>query len=879
MKKLLSFLLIISCFLPHTVFAGTEEPAAYAQAASSAVNAKNTVILGGAVSTEPTVVSKDGNYCWMLGTSSSENTSLYLDFDSSVQTQDKSNYKLDITYCDYGRGRMLLKYRDSKGVISLKPIYCTGSGEWKTTSVELLGMKTDNSMSSSYDLQVYTYDTTTWNTPADPVYISRFALYELDTVQSSTVTFTTSGADKNFYSGSQSISYKLANNMKQVRTFTRKHSAYDEDGNLLWSETTDSVKIGANSSKSFTVNMDIIKYGVHTFTVEVTDTQSGYAKNELDFAVLRNDESNVKNYNFGVSAHFSWEDRHIATVPLFSKMGAGFVRDEVLWEDYVNAGNKIPQRHENYLNALIAEGVEPLLIFGPTPYYSPSDFPKTDEQLKSFGDYVYGLVNDTKGRVKYFEVWNEYNTAGGNPTELGKEYAALLKVAYTRAKEANPDCKIIGPVQAGWSLEFAQGMMDADPNIAQYLDIVSFHAYHREKRTEDTNFLDVRRACVADMKARFGNKEIWITEFGWCEDDYGITEREDAMYTVRYFVWNDESKLYDKMFKYDWINDQDAPGAFARNFGFLNDDHSAKKVYIACDAMNAILSGAVIESKYIDGSNNYFYKYNVGNGKNITVVFNEDDTKQTVLLEPTFRTNKLYDMYGNELPVVLKNGKIEVTVDGEPCYFVSSDEGAEMVYETNTAVVRGRIEGGKPGEPFMIYVMNPGKTKDDMLSTDAVNYVEVGTVGESGTYDFSFPMQSDAGEYNIYIGYKKGSKAIGPATLSVKRDVIATASLFAGDKKVASLEEIKQADVSVLTVRGDIDNSCNVKLSASLYAAGYKDKNMIWVKQVSGEPSIVGSNVISFELDKAKAADSDEIKIFLWKDDMTPLVDQITPIK
>lgn len=878
MKKVLSVLLIMSCFLPKPIYASAEEPAAYAEAKYLGANTVNTVVSSGTISNEPVTVDKYGKYCWVLGTTNTENTKLYLDFDASVETKENSNYRLDIRYYDYGRGRMLLKYRDTNGIVSLKPIYGSGSGGWKTASVELLGMRVDNSMSTSYDVEIYTYDKNTWNTPAVPVYISALELYELDTVQSSAVTFTTAGTNKNFYAGKQSISYKLANNMKQVRSFTRKHSAYDEDGNLLWSETTDSAKIGANSSKSYTVNMDITKYGVHTFVVEVSDTQNGYARNELDFAVIRDNETNVKNYDFGVSAHFSWEDRHIATVPLFSKMGAGFVRDEVLWSDYVNAGNKIPQRHQDYLNALVAEGVEPLLVLGPTPYYKPEDFPKTDEQLTSFGDYVYGLVGDTEGRVKYFEVWNEYNTAGGDPIELGREYAKLLRVAYNRAKEANPDCKIIGPVQAGWSGEFAQGMTDADPNIAECLDIISFHSYHREKHTEDSQFLDGRKACVNDMKARFGNKEIWVTEFGWCEDDYGITEREDAMYTVRYFVWNDEAKLYDKMFKYDWINDDDIPGAFGRNFGFLNDDHSVKKVYLACDTMNEILADALFDSKYVDSNGNYFYKYKNSSIKDITVVFNENDTKQTVLLEPTFRTNKLYDMYGNELPVVLKNGKIEVTVDGEPCYFVSTDEGVNMAYETNTAFVKGRIEGGQPGEQFMIYVMNPDKTKEDMLTSGALNYVELGTVGEDGVYDFSFPMESGAGEYEVYIGYQNGKKAIGPAILSVKRDVIASTSLFAGDKKIETLEAIRAADTDKLKVQGNINNQYNAKLSAALYAVGYKDKAMQWVYTVSGEPSIVGDNEMSFEISKSKALEADEIKIFLWKDDMTPLTTGIMPI-
>ena len=35
---------------------------------------------------------------------------------------------------------------------------------------------------------------------------------------------------------------------------------------------------------------------------------------------------------------------------------------------------------------------------------------------------------------------------------------------------------------------------------------------------------------------------------------------------------------------------------------------------------------------------------------------------------------------------------------------------------------------------------------------------------------------------------------------------------------------------------------------------------------------------MSFEIDKTEALEADEIRIFLWKDDMSPLVEQVTPI-
>lgn len=63
--------------------------------------------------------------------------------------------------------------------------------------------------------------------------------------------------------------------------------------------------------------------------------------------------------------------------------------------------------------------------------------------LDDFARYVFETVSHYKASIKHWEVWNEPHFAGfwaGTP----EEYAELLKRAYRAAKQADPDCIVLG---------------------------------------------------------------------------------------------------------------------------------------------------------------------------------------------------------------------------------------------------------------------------------------------------------------------------------------------------------------------------------------------------------------------------------------------------
>ncbi len=67
------------------------------------------------------------------------------------------------------------------------------------------------------------------------------------------------------------------------------------------------------------------------------------------------------------------------------------------------------------------------------------------DHYDDFGDFVYAFVDRYKDRVDHIIIWNEPNLSfewGLRPVDA-QAYVDLLKVAYRRAKEANPNVVVL----------------------------------------------------------------------------------------------------------------------------------------------------------------------------------------------------------------------------------------------------------------------------------------------------------------------------------------------------------------------------------------------------------------------------------------------------
>jgi hypothetical protein len=123
---------------------------------------------------------------------------------------------------------------------------------------------------------------------------------------------------------------------------------------------------------------------------------------------------------------------------------------------------------------------------------NPGRVTEYDPMLQGYLNYVRFMVRHFKGRVKIFEVWNEW---GPYNHEEGKKYAELLKLAIPIIREEDPQTKIM-PASPGWQVkdDFAWLRALGEEGLLSQVDVIGFHPFYDtppgdpELRTFPTDF-------------------------------------------------------------------------------------------------------------------------------------------------------------------------------------------------------------------------------------------------------------------------------------------------------------------------------------------------------------------------------------------------------
>lgn len=259
------------------------------------------------------------------------------------------------------------------------------------------------------------------------------------------------------------------------------------------------------------------------------------------------------------------------TMEMIKAAGMGWVRQQFPWEDIENPskgrywdekwGQSRWDKYDNIVDLANEFGLQLIarLDLPPKWTHPGNPWPHTPpENFEDYGDFVHTVVSRYKGKVKYYQLWNEPNLAieWGNKPVDAREYVRLLKIGYQRAKQADPNavilCAALAPtIEESWRALneqiYFQQMYDA--GAKEFFDIMSVMAYglrsgpdDRRLALQDVNFS--RPLLVREIMVRNGDasKPIWASEIGWntqpesvkAEPVFGrVSEDLQARYTVR----------------------------------------------------------------------------------------------------------------------------------------------------------------------------------------------------------------------------------------------------------------------------------------------------------------------------------------------------------
>ncbi len=196
-------------------------------------------------------------------------------------------------------------------------------------------------------------------------------------------------------------------------------------------------------------------------------------------------------------------------------------------------------------------GLEPILLITGTPIWANGlsqgdlDFlskrglghfkgvmQPQEEHLKEYGEWVKRLARRFKGKVRYYEYWNEPDGMGwpilerdtsGTAVDViwggnSSLYARFLAVTYQAVKSVDPEAQVaVGGLES--KTQFLRTLYECGANGS--FDAVCIHPYGGGEemghgpagQALNYTWVDEIRELMVSMGD--GEKPIWVTEYGW----------------------------------------------------------------------------------------------------------------------------------------------------------------------------------------------------------------------------------------------------------------------------------------------------------------------------------------------------------------------------
>jgi len=274
-------------------------------------------------------------------------------------------------------------------------------------------------------------------------------------------------------------------------------------------------------------------------------------------------------------------------IRLMKEAGMAWVRMDFLWDEIEPKQGEFDfAKYDNIVDLLKKNNLNVLGILDYSAPWAASckswNCPPKDNKL--FADYAAATIKHFKGRIKYWEVWNEPDSPTYWSEQDGmKGYCELLKEVYIAAKKADPDCKILNG-------GLAQGLSSVnhlyDNGAKGYFDILNIHYFETPLNPHTIKGVAAYPRLAYKIMSRNGDadKKIWITEIGcpgvrkllrvkswWLGKN--PNERQQAEWLKQVFTQLAEDKHVEKVFwaffrdcKKNWNNGIDYLGLVRWDF-------------------------------------------------------------------------------------------------------------------------------------------------------------------------------------------------------------------------------------------------------------------------------------------------------------------------
>lgn len=627
------------------------------------------------------------------------------DYWTQTKENEAYNVRISVEYFDSGKGKFTLRYPQAGGsqYASKGWTQLTNTGEWKTAEYIL----TDIGISKSYG--DFRFEIGWWSQEMgqspENVLIGSIKCEEIFPVEPVQATMQT-GYLGNMIDCDKRDGIKLS--LKNISDSSGggeiSYTITDDANKLISSFDATEFSVDALGTYELSVDVKELKNGLYKLNANLKTeftspkgTENAEYMQVIDFSVIPIwTEGEERNAFYGACGHVNSASPSKTVFGLAEAGGFGKARIGIhpQWRHIMTAPGVFDYSYytDYDYEENIPEGMSQIgiLCFGNPAVYKDSRanpnmaMPHTDEEIEYFVQYVAESVRANK---KYYgdvptrwEVWNEPDHNPFNPTgETPEQYAKILKKSYDAIKAVDPDAIVVAGSTINDDVGFLKRVFDAVGTDC--FDEISLHPYSFTAKADGSLSAMVNTALsVQELMKEYGEvKPIGFTEIGWhsTEDHiYGVTEQEQARYTVMLPVVTLAYDAAEYVAWYDLTNDGEANNEMEHNFGLTNSmthttPYSAKPSFAALSTYNSMMPNAVYKDKVeFDGMRTAAYCFDRSVGDNVAVMWSFD-ANQVKSLDLGCESVEVYDMYGNHVETLKgSNGVFTFGLTQDPVYVV-----------------------------------------------------------------------------------------------------------------------------------------------------------------------------------------------------------------
>lgn len=716
---------------------------------------------------------------------------IYVDIDDDFMYNVPEGVPVDITveyYDEYSNAKFCVQY-DSHNLTPLvannelwnvsETVYGKGTKKWTSHTFKLTDLKATNRANGKTDFRVQTWIPGNGNSEADIVFGKITVKYgdfdsylEFEGLDSEYV--------GNVFSKEEEIKLNIdliGRAMGDTAVGRVKYSVFDTSGNNLYGgEYETEADFGENISHEVTIP-NPGRYDLYDVEIEIESWHKSNPEKKSTFktvwsfavAMVFDPKEGAHNTLLGVCQQIgskNWGGRR-EVAEMVARAGFGYIRDDSTMTTYQNGRFVVNDDFMEMYRMLKEDfGIEPFVILDGSgdknaswSFFNP---PHTEKQYADYAQYAYDVADQTKGLVKYFELWNEYNikVRENDPLATPEYYANTMQPAAKRIKETNPDAVVLGITAAGESQtgsdrgtapEFTKNVFNSGGHNG--LDYVSVHPYDWTGGFRIDRFIRDAKEIQQVIDETGSGQKLWMDEFGWGTAAVGSQSfARDRQYQLiilqlaiaHYYTNYERSMLYA-------FADQASVYETNLNWGLVNwwnatdkTPYGAKESYLAMTAYNQFLGNCVADKAFEDEECYAFHYNNERMGKDIILLIS-NTIEKTMSLDLGTNSVEIYDAYGNKLSNLNSSDNIyDLAISQDPVYVVGNFGKFEQVQNRESKVKADSTRKQAAIDDIAVFELTKNIDKPLSISVDGIEvYENKGFVGNRAILKVKTPADEN----------------------------------------------------------------------------------------------------------------------------------------